>query len=279
MSTIPARKRATGRIGTEPSNDGASSRQRTTQTVDRAMTVLSCFSLERPELSLTEIAQFLELHVSTVHRLLKTMEAGGYVERAPRSGHYRLGLRIIELAGIALNQSELRRHGMAELDHLRDLLNLNANLAVLDRGDVFHLAYAVRADTPRFYTTLGRRAVAHCTALGKVLLAAQPRSIVHADIQERGWRPYTVHSIQDLESLDRCLDEVAAQGYAIDREERSIGTWCVAAPVRDYTRRVVAAMSVTGPTRQVEGEALSTIIAAVREHADRLSMKLGYQFR
>lgn len=255
--------------------DGAAA-QRTTQSVDRALTVLSCFNLERPELSLTEIAQSLELHPSTVHRLLKTMEVGGYVERDPRSGDYRLGLRIIELASIALNQSELRRHGLAELDHLRDLLNLNANLAVLDHGDVFHVAYAVRSDTPRYYTALGRRAVAHCTALGKVLLAAQPRAIVHADIQARGWRPYTPHSLQDLEQLDRCLEEVVAQGYAIDREERGLGTWCVAAPVRDYTNQVVAAMSVSGPKQQVGGDALGTVIDAVREHAHRLSMKLGY---
>jgi IclR family KDG regulon transcriptional repressor len=270
----PTRKRKSRQVPAAM-EDGATS-QRTTQTVDRALTVLSCFSLERPELSLTEIAQILELHPSTVHRLLKTMEVGGYVERDPRSGDYRLGLQIIELAGIALNQSELHRHGLAELDHLRDLLNLNANLAVLDRSDVFHVAYAVRSDTPRFYTALGRRAVAHCTALGKVLLAAQPRATVHADIQARGWRPYTPRSIQDLEQLDRCLDEVAAVGYAIDREERSLGTWCVAAPVHDYTNQVVAAMSVTGPKQQVGGDALESVIDAVREHAHRLSMKLGH---
>lgn len=274
MVAEPPRKRR-GRQTAVALEDGATS-QRTTQTVDRALTVLSCFSLERPELSLTEIAQILELHPSTVHRLLKTMEAGGYVERDPRSGDYRLGLQIIELAGIALNQSELRRHGLGELDHLRDTLNLNANLAVLDRGDVFHVAYAVRSDTPRFYTALGRRAVAHCTSLGKVLLAAQPRTTVHADVQTRGWRPYTPHSIQDLAQLDQCLDEVATVGYAIDREERSLGTWCVAAPVRDYTSQVVAALSVTGPKQQVGGDALETVIAAVREHAHRLSMKLGY---
>jgi DNA-binding IclR family transcriptional regulator len=270
----PTRKRRSGQRSAAL-EDGATP-QRTTQTVDRALTVLGCFSLERPELSLTEIAQLLELHPSTVHRLLKTMEAGGYVEHDPRSGYYRLGLQIIELAGIALNQSELRRHGLAELDHLRDLLNLNANLAVLDRGDVFHVAYAVRSDTPRFYTTLGRRTVAHCTALGKVLLAARPRAAVHADIQARGWRPYTPHSIQDLAQLDRCLDEVATLGYAIDREERGLGTWCVGAPVYDYTNQVVAAISVTGPKQQVGGDALETVIDAVKDHAHRLSMKLGH---
>jgi len=277
MVVQPARKQRRRRQPDVAASDEPVA-QRVTQTVDRAMTVLSCFSLERPELSLTEIAQLLDLHPSTVHRLLKTVEAGGYVERDARSGHYRLGLQIIELAGIALNQSELRRHGLAELDHLRDTLNLNANLAVLDRGDVFHLAYAVRSDTPRFYTTLGRRAVAHATALGKVMLADRPRESVHADIEERGWRPYTRYTIQDFEALDRALDEIAAVGYAVDREERSLGTCCVAAPVRDYTNRVVAAISVTGPTQQLGGETLDSIIDVVKDHANRLSMKLGCQF-
>lgn len=278
MPGSAARQRKDGAVVVDAVGDGTAT-QRTAQTVDRAMTVLGCFSLERPELSLTEIAQQLGLNVSTLHRLLRTMEAGGYVERDARSGHYRLGLQIIELAGIALNQSELRRHGLAELDHLCDILNMNANLAVLDRGDVFHIAYAVRADTPRFYTTLGRRAVAHCTSLGKVLLAAQPRKAVHADIATRGWRPYTAQSIQDLEELDRCLDSVAVQGYAVDREERSLGTWCVAAPVRDYTNQVVAAVSATGPKQQMGGDALAGVVDAVKEHADRLSMKLGCLFR
>jgi DNA-binding IclR family transcriptional regulator len=269
-------KRTDRRGRTTSDGKGKRSPRRATQTVDRAMAVLGCFSLERPEQSTTEIAAQLGLHLSTAHRLLRTMEATGYVEREGGGGRYRLGLRIIELAGIALNQSELRRHGLAELDSLRDLLNLNANLAVLDHGDVFHLAYAVRPDTPRFYTTLGRRAVAHCTALGKVLLAAQPRDAVHADIERRGWRPYTTHSIQDWATLDRCLDEVAAQGYTIDREERAYGTWCVAAPVRNYTTQVVAAISVTGPRQQFDGDALGIAIATLREHAERLSMRLGY---
>src|SRR5205085_11098688 len=133
-------------------------------------------------------------------------------------------------AGLALNQMELVRHSLEELDSLRDALNLNANLAVLFQGDVFHLAYAVRADTPRYYTVIGRRAVAHCTALGKVLLATQPRAAVHRDIENRGWRPYTARSIQDVDTLDRCLDEVAERGYAVDLEECSPGNACIAAP-------------------------------------------------
>jgi DNA-binding IclR family transcriptional regulator len=245
------------------------------QSVDRALAVLNLFRHEQPELSLTEIAEQARLHPSTVHRLLATLEATGYVQRVARTGHYRLGLKIVELTGIALNQMDLVRHSLAELDTLRDRLNLNANLAVLFQDDVFHLAYAVRSDTPRLYTTVGRRAVAHCTALGKVLLAAQPRDAVHQDIERRGWRPYTPRSIQDFEALDRCLDEVATRGYAVDSEERNAGTACIAAPVSDHTRRVIAAISVSGPVQQFEPPERTHIVAMVVEHARRISRRLG----
>ncbi len=245
------------------------------QTVERALAVLALFRHEQPDLSATEIATQLNLHPSTAHRLLATFEAAGYVQRVPRTGHYKLGLKIVELTGIALNQMELVRHSLAELDSLRDTLNLNANLAVLFQGDVFHLAYAVRSDTPRLYTTVGRRAVAHCTALGKVLLAAQPRVTVHDDIERRGWRPYTPHSIQDMDTLNGCLDSVVIQGYACDMEERNVGTACVAAPVRDYTRQVIAAISVSGSPHQLEPPRRDTVIRTVVDHANRISRKMG----
>jgi len=251
-------------------------RRAPTRTVDRALTVLSLFTPAEPELSSAAIAARLGLHQTTAYRLLSTMEAGGYVERDERTGLYRLGLRVVELAGLKLNQMDLYRHALPELDALRDTLNLNANLAVLDHGDVCHLAYAVRPDVPRYYTMLGRRSVAHCTALGKVLLAAQPREVVHAEIEARGWRPYTERSIRDFATLDRVLDEVAARGYAVDEGERSPTTRCVAAPVRDRTGTVVAAISCSGRPEHFEALGLDRVIGAVVEHASRISSKLGY---
>lgn len=246
------------------------------QTVERAIAVLDSFTHERPEQSVMELSAELELHPSTVRRLLASMEAGGLVERVERSGAYRLGLKVIELAGIALNQRDLVRHCLSELDALRDQLGLNSNLAVLFQMDVLHLAYAVRSDTPRYYTVIGRRAVAHCTSLGKVLLCELPRSLVHEDIRRRGWRPYTPNSIQDATRLDEELDRVRAQGYAIDEEERTVGTVCVGAPVRDFTGRVIAAISVTGPADELRSDRRRQATEQVVAHAQMVSRKLGH---
>ena len=247
-----------------------------TQSVDRALTVLGFFSATEPELSSADIAARLGLHQTTAYRLLSTMEAAGYVARDERTGRYQLGLRLIELSGLVLNRMDLYRHALPELHLLRDRLNLSANLAVLESGDVFHLAYAARPDVPPAYTALGRRAVAHCTALGKVLLAAEPRTLVHATIQQRGWRSRTERSIQDFPTLDRCLDEVAARGYATDEGEHKLGQTCVAAPCRDRAGTVVGAISVSGPQEQAEALTLERVIREVVEAAGRISSLLGH---
>jgi DNA-binding IclR family transcriptional regulator len=247
-----------------------------TQTVDRALTVLGFFTATEPELSSAEIAARLGLHQTTAYRLLSTMEASGYVERDPRTGLYRLGLKVVELAGLKLNQMDLRRHALPALDYLRDTLNLNANLAVLDRGDVCHLAYAVRADVPHTYTLLGRKSVAHCTSLGKALLAFRPRAEVHETIRAGGWRPYTERSIQDFETLDRALDEIAARGYAVDDGERRPNLKCIAAPVRDRAGAVVAAISVSGSPAAIDALGVERVVATVVERADAISASLGH---
>ncbi len=247
-----------------------------TQAVDRALTVLGFFSATEPELSSAEIGARLGLHQTTAYRLLTTMEQSGYVERDARTGLYRLGLKVVELAGLKLNQMDLCRHAQPELNALRDALSLNANLAVLDHGDVCHLAFAVRADVPHTYTLLGRKSVAHCTALGKALLAFRPRAEVHQTIRTYGWRPHTEHSIQDFGTLDWVLDEVAARGYALDEGERGPSVKCVAAPVRDRAGAVVAAISVSGRPDHVDEIGMRRICEAVRERADAVSSRLGH---
>lgn len=243
------------------------------QTVTRALAILDVLA-RSPGSTLPQLARELKLHPSTTRRLLGVLEGNGYVRR--EAPGFALGFRLVELAGAALHHTDLVRLSVSELDQLRDRLGLNANLAVLAGGDVLHLAYAVRSDTPRYYTAVGRRAVAHSTALGKVLLAFEPRERVHETVERFGWRPYTPNSIQDPARLDRELDEVARRGYAIDREERRLGNACLAAPVRDRARRVVAAISVSGSLAAVDRIGLDVIRREVTEHARQISAKLGF---
>lgn len=263
------RRRETAERGEEPALIGA-------KTIASAMEVLRLFTYAAEEWTVPDIARALHLTYSTAYRYVTTLEAADFLVRQPRTGTYRVGLPVIELAGVALNQLEVRVQGLVYLDHLADTTGMNANLAMLNQADVVHIGYAVRSAVGRMYTALGRRAAAHCTALGKTLLAALPFEDVRRRIEMRGWRSYTPHSIQNFPDLERALLEVRTQGYAIDCGERRLGTSCIAAPIYDRTGDVVAAISVTGPNAVVTEDRMPDLIRAVVEHANTISYRLGY---
>ena len=256
--------------------NGHPGRRARSQTIERAALVLTCFSAEEPQLGLAELAARLDLNASTVYRYVATLEDAGLLVRNQRGG-YRLGLRVIELAGIALNQIEVRKHALDEMDRLRDEVNLLTNLAVLLDGDVLHLAHSAPKAVPRMYTALGRRAVAHCTSLGKALLAHRPWAETRAAIERHGWRPYTRHSIADFARLEAELAAIRAQGYAIDREERRADVVCMAAPIRDRGGDVVAALSVSGSKTRMTETLRRRTLPRVIEAANRVSFRLGFQ--
>jgi len=262
---------------TEPAvGNGSPGRRARSQTIERAALVLTCFSAEEPQLGLADLAARLDLNASTVYRYVATLEDAGLLVRNQRGG-YRLGLRVIELAGIALNQIEVRKHALDEMDRLCDQVSLLTNLAVLLDGDVLHLAHSAPKSVPRMYTALGRRAVAHCTSLGKALLAHRPWAETRAAIEHHGWRPYTRHSIADFARLETELTSVRAQGYAIDREERRVDVVCMAAPIRDRAGDVVAALSVSGSKTRMTESLRRRVLPRVVEAAARVSFRLGYQ--
>lgn len=249
-----------------------------TQTISRAVEILACFSPERPHLKLVEIADQLGLTQSTAYRYLTALESGRLVTRDLDQGGYRLGLKVIELAGIALNQIEARKHALEEMERLLQETGLRVNLAVLIEGDVLHLAHAVPAEVPRVLTTPGRRAVAHCTSLGKAMLADLPTELVHETIERYGWRPYTKASISDFDRLDQELEHVRGVGYALDMRERRPEVLCAGAPIRDYSGRVVAAVSVSVRDDRYNRESLEAEIAPrVVAAAERISSRMGQQ--
>lgn len=265
-----------GRLRSRENNSQPRRPDATAKTIGGGLAVLNLFNHLAPEWTIRDIARHLDVPYSTAYRYVTTLEMSGYLVRHEPGGIYRIGLPLVELAGVALNQLDVRVHGLSHLDHLADVTGLNSNMAVLYQGDTFHIAYAVRSAVPRMYTALGRRAVAHCTALGKTLLADLPFDEVRRLIESYGWRPYTPQSIQSFSALEQELAEVRARGYSIDCGERMVGRRCVAAPIRDKTGRVISAVSVSGSQDQMHDEYLPRLAAIVVEHASMISYHLGY---
>lgn len=249
------------------------------QSIDRAGLILTCFSGAEPYLTLAEIAERLGLPQSTAYRYTSTLEEAGLLERDSRRGGYRLGLQVVELAGVALNQIAARREAIPEMDRLRDELQLLVNLAMLDprdMTDIIHVAHAAPPGWPIWVATPGRRAIAYCTALGKTLLSYQPWANVQHAIELRGWRTYTERSIQTFDALVEELERIRQQGYAEDDGERSPDTRCLAAPILDHSGQAVAALSVSGSSQRFTPDKRQLALPAVMDAAKRVSLRLGY---
>ena len=248
------------------------------QSIDRAVLILTCFTDAQPSLTLSEIAARLDLNQSTAYRYLSTLQHAGLLQRNDSGGGYRLGLRMIELAGVALNQIEVRREALPEMDVLRDQLQFLVNLAVLDpeAGDIIHIAHSAPQGWPPRATTPGRRAVAHCTALGKALLAYRSWDEVREMIERTGWRPYTGQSIQQFDRLEEDLATIRVRGFSVDDRERANDSLCLGAPIRNRADHVIASLSLTGTVQTITPELREELLPKLINAAQRISYRLGH---
>jgi IclR family KDG regulon transcriptional repressor len=239
------------------------------QTVDRALQALDLFSPLRPELSVADVARALGVDRSIASRLLAALAARHYVSQDARTGRFRLGIRTLELGSLYLQHDRLTAAAVPHLEALARRTEGIANLFVLHDGEAIRLAaYPARPMT-------GIRVPAHCTAAGKVLLAALDGDGLAALLGRRGLAPSTPNSITDRAGLDACLEDVRRSGVAREDEERNLGRGCLAAPVRDVTGRVVAAVSASWRVSQLTAARRPELVDAVREAALQVSEGLG----
>jgi DNA-binding IclR family transcriptional regulator len=247
------------------------------QTVERAISLLKCFTDAQPRVRVSTLAQQLNLNQSTVSRLLATMESLGFVERDPLTGLFGLGLEIVTLGGVAMNQIEIRRQAMTDLSIAATEFGLATNLAILRDDAIFYMARFEAPKTPKIYNMVGRHNPLHCTAMGKVLLAwlsETDREALLGRIPFPVFTPFTASSVDELRPM---LDRVRARGYAVEREELAFGRACVAAAIQDAAGNVVAATSVSGPLSDLDLDNREAKLAEmVIEMADRVSNKLGF---
>jgi len=250
------------------------------QTVSNALRLLEAFADAR-ELGVSELSRRLDLHKNNVFRLLATLQQGGYVEQSSDNDRYLLGPACLELGHSYARHHTLVRRARPILEELVRKVGETAHIASLRELEVVHLD-GVLSDR-RVVTSLrvGERLPAHCTALGKVLLAlGDPRdreAFEQSVAGEGGLTAMTEATIDDAGRLSDELEKVAEHGYAVDHEECERGMSCVAAPVRDDRGTVVAAISISGPSFRMSASVLSTDLGrAVVAAADQLAQELGY---
>jgi IclR family KDG regulon transcriptional repressor len=240
-----------------------------------AIRLLNLFGKERPELTLRDIAAELGVAKSTAHRLLATLYRGGLVERSPDGGRYRLGLRLYELGMLAVQHLELREQALMHLDDLRNTTGETAHLAVRDGAEVVYIERRESHHSLRLFSHIGHRMPVHSTSTGKAILAFEPAEVVEA-ILAAGLPRLTANTIVDADRFRRELEGVRRAGYALNVEESEPHASSVAAPIRDYTGQVIAAVSVAGPSQRLTPAALKSVAKLVRSCADTISARMGY---
>ncbi|HET6947963.1 MAG TPA: IclR family transcriptional regulator [bacterium] len=243
--------------------------------VERAAAILKAFSPESTALGVTELSRRLGLHKSTVHRLLAALEREGFVVQDPGSGHYRLGLQLFELGSLVVTSRQLQQVAHAYLEQVHHACGETVHLAILDEGEVVYVDKLESTRQVRMYSLIGRRSPAHCTGLGKVLLAWLPEGALEEVIRRRGLRGYTSQTITSAETLRDHLALVRQRGYAIDNGEHEELIRCAAAPVFDYTGQVVAAVSIAAVGVDVESRRFQEYISLIQQCTRAVSEALG----
>ncbi|MFZ4451551.1 IclR family transcriptional regulator [Salibacterium aidingense] len=246
------------------------------QSVDRALQLLECFSDAQFELRVADFCHQLNMSQSSVSRLLTTLVDHGFVEKNHFSGAYFLGKKVISLAGISLNNYEIRKQALPELYNLEQKTNLGANLAVLDGEKMFYLAHVDSRRSPRMYTLVGYTNPLHATGIGKVLLSHIEENREQF-IKNLSLEPYTVKTIDRKEELLQTMENTRQDGYATEIEELALGRACIAAPVRDRGGRVVAGVSLSGPLSEINLQEREQELASILiEATDLISLKMGF---
>ncbi len=224
----------------------------------RIAAIMDAFDCGEQVLTLGDLSERANLPKSSAHRMAEQLRALGWLERDLNG--YRVGMRLFELGGLALQRNQLRDTAFPHLYALAERTGLAVQLGVLDRGEVVYLERIIIGGF-RLPTRHGGRMPAYCTGLGKAMLAFDDdaaRAVTSCDLPKR-----THHTITDPAALRAELCRVRTTGVAFDREEAYDWLACVAAPIRN-SGRAIGAVSVTGPTVRIDWDAAA---AAVQQTA------------
>ncbi len=247
--------------------------------LERGLRLLGEFGHDNRTLSAPELARRLDLPRSTVFRLINTLEAMGFVERVDSGNDYRLGMAVLRLGFEYLSSLELTELGQPVLARLCDQIHYSCNLVMRDGRSIVYVAKVTPPTPFASAVRVGTRLPAHATVLGRILLEnltlPELRALYPEDHLEvfSSSTPKTVLELFNMVEADRQRSYVLGEGFY----ESSIST--IAAPVRDESRRIIAALGTTIPSGHIDAARIDELVQCVRASADELSSLLNYQPR
>lgn len=237
------------------------------QAIERAIAILTCFD-GSSDLGVSELAEQVGITVSTAHRIVRALVAGGLLDQDPDTERYHLGLTTAVLGQLALDRLGLSRAAPA-VEALAADTGEAVNLGVRVADDVLVVLHVPSTHPLRFEQRTGTRVPLHASAMGKALLAfgEQPPALDGYD-----YHRYTSSSITSAGRLSAALEGVRERGYAVNDEERNVGVRAVAVPVLDGRRRAVAAIAIQGPTVRLDDRRIPKLAKSLRATARQVGI-------
>ena len=248
------------------------------QSVSHALDLLESFTKTEDELGVTELSKRLGLHKNNVFRLLATLEHRGYIEQNKATENYRLGPKTLQIGSIFIEQRECRRQARPILESLMTASGETAVVAVLRGDKVIYMDSVETNRTVRAVSRIGSMLPAHCTAVGKVQLASLSSADIEQLYPEVNLPGLTNRSIKTRDALIAELKRTAEKEYALENEECDLEVRGVAVPVKDFSKKVIAAVGIEAPSSRLTDERLEKggVISLVLESGQALSAKLGF---
>jgi IclR family transcriptional regulator, KDG regulon repressor len=254
----------------------AASDKKRLSSVATAIALLKAFSEDEVEIGVSSLSKRLGVAKSTVHRLAVTLVSEGMLEQNPENEKYRLGIALFGLGALVRRRMDVSAEARPHLFRLRESTGETVHLALLDRAEIMYIYNLESPHAIRMRSDIGVRKPAYCTAEGLAILAFQPESLV-GEIVGRGLEARTSKTNTSPKQLWKMLEQIRKQGYAIEDEQSEAGMRSIAAPVRNSSGDVVAAVGVAGPVQRLSDAVLAEFAPKVVEAADTISVRIGYR--
>jgi DNA-binding IclR family transcriptional regulator len=246
------------------------------QSVDRALDILSLFSYARPRWGITEIAAAMSLPKGTIHNIVSTLDAAGFLKKDEETRKYCLGPKLFSLGTIMGGTLEINQKASGPVHTLVERTGLMSRVAIWDHD----AALVTMEVAPHNYNALaqriGPRVAAYCSALGKSLLAFRTGPEIKAYLDRTELTPFTPNTLSKRDALQKELERTRERGYAVNNEEIALGRASLAAPIFGSDHRIAGAISQAGQVDQILGTPMDSLIQTLKATAGEISISLGY---
>lgn len=251
--------------------------QELVQSVDRALCILEALSDYEDGLGITEISEKVNLHKSTVYRLISTLMYKGYIMQNHSTNKYSLTLKLFELGSKKIEKMDLVSAAQPYLKKLMEETGEVVHLAVRENNEIVYIAKVEPPKSIMMYTRIGMSKPMYCTAMGKAIMAELTEEEVQNIWNKSDIKKYTDNTIVEFSKLKENLKDIKSKGYTLDNQEVEMGIICVGAVIKDYKSKICGAVSVSGSTINFNEQKVSNISNLILKYSKKISEELGYR--